>query len=351
MRRAEFAVLPAPACHPAGGLSLVRSARPGVRMLALSGAAILAAVVAVSMAAGPAGREHVARGAGIRFPVEAWGPVSGALGRDDPAYRVERTGAGFVARDPRQRLTTQFSVAGASVRSGQMVLGMRLLGYGYSSTLQVVRAPAPTASANSVLYRYGSLTEWYTNGPLGLEQGFTLTARPTGRRVGPLTLVLALSGDARGVISPGRGVVTFSHSDSSLSYRGLVVTDARGRTLNGWLQLRGRELLLRVDDTGAQYPLRIDPFIQQAKLTASDGAADDFLGDSVAVSGNTIVAGAPNAMVNGNADQGAVYVFVHPRGGWANATETAKLTASDGAANDGLGASVGISGDTVVAGA
>ena len=114
--------------------------------------------------------------------------------------------------------------------------------------------------------------------------------------------------------------------------------------------MRGRELLLRVDDTGAQYPLRVDPFIQQAKLTASDGAAYDQLGYSVAVSGDTLVAGAPFATVNGNADRGAVYVFVAPRGGWANATETAKLTASDGAANDNLGTGVGISGDTVVAG-
>ena len=88
-----------------------------------------------------------------------------------------------------------------------------------------------------------------------------------------------------------------------------------------------------------------------------------LLGASVAISGNTIVAGAPEATVNGNPDQGAVYVFVKPRGGWQDATQTAKLTASDGAAGDGLGGigsfgfawfnenDVGISGDTVVAGA
>ena len=48
---------------------------------------------------------------------------------------------------------------------------------------------------------------------------------------------------------------------------------------------------------------------QTAKLTASNGAARDFLGDSVAVSGDTIVAGAPGATVNGHARQGAAYVF------------------------------------------
>ena len=61
--------------------------------------------------------------------------------------------------------------------------------------------------------------------------------------------------------------------------------------------------------------------------------------------------------MNGNTGQGAVYVFVKPKGGWTNATETAKLTASDGAAGDYLGGpglgsnAVGISGDTIVAGA
>lgn len=90
---------------------------------------------------------------------------------------------------------------------------------------------------------------------------------------------------------------------------------------------------------------------ETAKLTASDGARGDFLGASVAIQRDTIVAGAPSATVNGNGGQGAAYVFAEPRRGWANETEIAKLTASDGAANDNLGWIVGLSGDTFVAGA
>ena len=51
---------------------------------------------------------------------------------------------------------------------------------------------------------------------------------------------------------------------------------------------------------------------EAAKLTASDGAAFDQLGFSVAISGNTVVAGAPFATVNGNSKQGAAYVFTQP---------------------------------------
>jgi hypothetical protein len=90
---------------------------------------------------------------------------------------------------------------------------------------------------------------------------------------------------------------------------------------------------------------------QTAKLTASDGAPGDGFGSSVAISGDTLVAGANFATVGANARQGAAYVFVAPGSGWANATQTAKLTASDGAAFDNFGLSVGISGDTVVVGA
>ena len=89
---------------------------------------------------------------------------------------------------------------------------------------------------------------------------------------------------------------------------------------------------------------------QTAKLIASDGVTVDHLGAAVAVSGDTVVAGAPSYF-GSNSTQGFAYVFVKPGSGWADMTQTAKLTASDGASNDAFGISVGVSGDTVVVGA
>jgi len=83
---------------------------------------------------------------------------------------------------------------------------------------------------------------------------------------------------------------------------------------------------------------------QRAKLTAADGAADDFFGNSVALSGATAVAGAPGK----NANAGAAYVFTRSGTTWS---QQAKLTAAHGAANDGLGNSVALSGATALAGA
>ena len=90
---------------------------------------------------------------------------------------------------------------------------------------------------------------------------------------------------------------------------------------------------------------------ETAKLTASDGATNDHLGSDVAVSGATVVVGAPQDDTGNGTDAGSVYVFVKPSTGWTDTTETAKLTASDGAAGDSFGNSLTADGDTIVVGA
>jgi hypothetical protein len=89
-------------------------------------------------------------------------------------------------------------------------------------------------------------------------------------------------------------------------------------------------------------------WVQNAKLIASDGAADDLFGTSVAISGNHAVAGAMFDDIGMNDGQGSAYVFRRSGGTWA---VEAKLVAPDGAQYDNFGYSVAISGDTVVAGA
>ena len=86
---------------------------------------------------------------------------------------------------------------------------------------------------------------------------------------------------------------------------------------------------------------------QVAKLTAFNGGGGDEFGNSVAVDGDTVVVGAHNDDDNGS-NSGAAYVFAKPGTGWATTTETAKLTAFDGAADDQFGYSVAVEGDTVV---
>ena len=116
----------------------------------------------------------------------------------------------------------------------------------------------------------------------------------------------------------------------------------------------------------AVQPLNAASIVQQAYLKASNtgggeewpGITGDNFGNSVAISGDTIIVGAPvedsNATgVNGNqgdnsaTDSGAAYVFVRNGTPWR---QQAYLKASNAEANDGFGP-VAVSGDTVVVGA
>ncbi len=195
------------------------------------------------------------------------------------------------------------------------------------------------------------------NGPLGLEQGFTLQHAPEDESQDGLTLHLALGGILRSRVMDGGTAVELERVDGApaLRYAGLSAQDATGQTLPAWMEIvpsaqanEDEALLLHVNDRGAEYPLLIDPFFQKAQLTSSDGNVGDWFGSSVAFSddSNTIVVGALYHAVNGNVKQGEAYVFVKPSGGWSgNLQEQARLTSQFGAAFDTFGRSVAISGD------
>ncbi len=95
-------------------------------------------------------------------------------------------------------------------------------------------------------------------------------------------------------------------------------------------------------------PRRLPSELQTAELTASDGQPGSYVGTSVAISGSTVVVGAPGVRSDSEVVPGAVYVYVKPSTGWENMTQLAKLTASDSGANDGFGNRVAISGNVIV---
>jgi hypothetical protein len=280
--------------------------------------------------------------------------VAQRLGAGDRRFWARGPAAGASFGDAGTGIDAQLSRAGAVVHAGALSwsLGLRALGRG--SHLEPAGAASPAVRTNEVTLRHaGAVEERYVYGPLGLEQGFTIGWRPSGPAAEAVVLTL---GDLPRGVTPvvaadGLSVALARHGRVVLRYWGLFARDASGRMLPARIAVDGRALSLRIDDRAARYPLRVDPFVQAAKLTASDGAAGDSLGTAVAISGDTIAVGTWNATVGNNARQGAVYVFVKPNGGWASGHEVAKLTASDGAAFDNLGWSVAISGDTILAGA
>ena len=301
----------------------------------------------------PTGQHQLARaGTGwSALPAAARPVISSSLGSDVSAFWGRRSAGGAILlRNPVQGLSAAFSAGAVAVSAPHgLRLGLSSLTIDRAGSRAFLPRFARAAlKRNRVTYTALGISDWFANGPWGVEQGFTLSRRPAG--TGPLLISQTLAGNATGRVGPGGRAVTFSSPSGSLRYTNLVVTDATGQRVPARLRLSGRRLTIVIEDAHAVYPLRVDPTFQQtAELTASDGNDDDDLAYSVAVSGSTIVAGAPYH-VGLHSNQGAVYVYT-TSGGWSNATQTAELTAADGAAYDQLGYSVAVSGSTIVAGA
>lgn len=85
-------------------------------------------------------------------------------------------------------------------------------------------------------------------------------------------------------------------------------------------------------------------FASEIKITASDGADSCYFGATNSISGNYAIIGA----YGDNNDTGAAYIYFFNGSSWI---QQAKLTADDGAENDNFGNSVSLDGDYAIIGA
>jgi hypothetical protein len=171
---------------------------------------------------------------------------------------------------------------------------------------------------------------------------------------------LALSGSRLVVGAPGHGstgaayVFVRSHGvwseEAELTASDGAANDSFGASvaLSGSLAAVGAPRT-NTDDTGTAYVFVRDgtSWSQEAELTASDAVANEFFGTSVAISGSTAIVGGPSGGTQAS-PPGKAYVFVRSNGVWS---QQAELTASDSAADDEFGISVALAGTTALVGA
>ncbi|HEX5314885.1 MAG TPA: FG-GAP repeat protein, partial [Gammaproteobacteria bacterium] len=254
------------------------------------------------------------------------------------AYAIDRRACVSL---PKPALKACFDRSGASFTGGGTPLALRLAAWGRGARLVAVAEVSPSVEGNRVSFVHGNLAEWWRVLPIGFEQGFTIAKRPPGG--GELKLALATSREAGA--TAGQNTVAWG----KLRYGQLVVTDARGHALPATLKTQGKRIVVAVNDLHAVYPLTVDPLVWlEQEVSANDGAAGDSFGWAVALSGRTALIGAPFATVDGNAYQGAAYVFTESNGRWA---QTSKLVASDGESDDEFGIWVSLAGTTALVGA
>jgi len=272
-------------------------------------------------------------------------------------YRVERGHRGASAAtawhsdNPANEMGIDFAADSIRVTADEPddatpSIALRLRSYGYEGHLESPAPAEPVANDNRVEYRRGALREWYVNDSRGLEQGFTLSAAPAASGGGRLMLSMALETALRSRLNSDGSEIEFVDSTDQVRfvYAKLKAWDVKGRELPTRMEAPNGRIILVIDDTGAAYPLTIDPLIfTETKLTANDAAVNDEFGASVAISGDTAVVGAFGKATR----TGAAYVFVRSNGAW---NQQQKLTAADPAPGDFFG-TVAIDGDTAIVGA
>jgi hypothetical protein len=214
------------------------------------------------------------------------------------------------------------------------------------------------AGAAYVLIRSGGV--WTQQSKLIAQDGatndnFGLTVAVSGD-----TAVVGASNNTTPAGAGAGAVYVFTRNGTTWSQQAkLIASDgAAGDSFGISVAIEGDTIVIGAEsddttggvDAGSAYVFtRSGTFwTQQAKLTASDGAAGDRFGYSAALSGSTAIIGAQGDDTAGGSNAGSAYVFIRCGTVW---TQQAKLTASDGAANDLFGVSVAVSGDIAVAGA
>jgi IPT/TIG domain/FG-GAP repeat len=282
------------------------------------------------------------------LPLALSAPMSRALGAADRAYRIGSSAApGLRAVSPAQRLGMHFERSGVILSSGAARLGLRLGAVGSPGALQPVGEVAPTARANRAVYSHGLVREWYLNGPLGLEQGFTVAHAPSAGAAGSLELSIALSGNMHARLGASGTLQLSGPSGSRLRYGELRASDASGRVLPSRLTLRAGAVVLSVDTAGAHYPVSVDPLLQQGQPITAPGGTGQFFGVRVAMSADG--ATALISVQEPELSSGAAFVFVRQGASWS---EQAELTGSGAGTeacatedSDCLWRSVALSGD------
>ena len=290
-----------------------------------------------------------------------------AVEKIDPNAPYSR-GAEYFASNPKQHLRAWFRDDGIELASGGGTpkgikpwrLALRLQSVGRAGTFEHVESGEINALDNRV--EIGSandnIVELFENNVDGIEHAFVVKTAPAGR-TGSLEITLAIKGNLkpREVQEQQSRAIAFANADGQemLRYQNLNAFDATGRPLRSRMRLRDQQLLLVVTDFDAQYPITVDPLFAnvQQRLTELIPAGlepnfSESFGLSLAISGETVLIGAPDADAPNITAAGCAYVFVRNNQKWFRQVN---LRPADPQYRGYFGSSVALSGDTAVIGA
>jgi hypothetical protein len=164
-------------------------------------------LVTIGMAqAAPQPRESAAASRGLdSVPIESRYAISAEIGLDQPGYHARQNGSALAADNPGQDMSIKFGATGVEIGAGVDGFAVHPVQWGYGDTLVELAAGIPRALDNIITVQHGTVSQWYVNGPLGLQQGFTVAERPQAGS-GPLKIAMAIQGARAGKVDDdGKG--------------------------------------------------------------------------------------------------------------------------------------------------
>ncbi len=232
-------------------------------------------------------------------------------------------------------------------------LRLATAGFGRADAVAPTSPAAPgnaRAAGERVELAHRGFLEWFVNDARGVQQGWTISARPAGDATQPVCLALEIETEMTVRIAPdARGAEFLDETGAvQVRYSGLAAWDARGAALPARIAAAHGGLAVLVEDAAAVYPITVDPVLSTGVWSVAGAQSADRLGAAVAGAGDVdgdgysdVIVGAPS--FSGTFfGEGAVFVYLGSAGGLST---TAAWSATGGADSARFGTAVSTAGD------
>ncbi len=169
-----------------------------------------------------------------------------------------RMGTG-VFRALEGNLLLDLDAGGAHLRRSGQSATVDFSGWGRPGAIRPVTRSTPTCGepCERLEFHHEGVVEWWVRQGPQVQQGWELSERPGGGE----PLILRLSLDREAIVTPQRVDV------GAWTLTGLAAWDALGQPLPAWFEPAREGVHLRVDDTGATWPITVDPLYGSARQT------------------------------------------------------------------------------------